>query len=116
VVLLDGDLGAGKTTFVKHLLKQLGVVTPVTSPTYTITHTYQTPTHSIIHADLYRIKNINELDGLGLEYSEKTLLLIEWGGRFEAYFAPIIAKIILNKLPTKDDHARMYTLELFNTF
>ena len=78
VVLLDGELGAGKTTLVRGLLEQLGHRGPVRSPTFNLVQTFDT-VPPVMHADLYRVKNH---DGIGLEeYLESHLCLIEWPDR-----------------------------------
>jgi tRNA threonylcarbamoyladenosine biosynthesis protein TsaE len=89
VVGLVGDLGAGKTTFVQLLAKQLGVAEVVTSPTYLIMREYET-THPVfkrlVHMDAYRIEDISELGPL--RFSEvlarpDTLVCIEWVDRIK---------------------------------
>ena len=78
VVLLDGPLGAGKTTWVRGLLEALGHVGGVRSPTYNLIQTFET-SPPVMHADLYRVKGY---DGIGLEdYLETHLCLIEWPDR-----------------------------------
>lgn len=81
VVLLDGEMGAGKTTTTKLIAEAIGVVDDVTSPTYTLVHTYSGGRLTIHHADLYRLKSTAEIDDLGLEemLSAGGVLLIEWG-------------------------------------
>lgn len=73
IILLKGDLGVGKTTFTKYLLKNLGVMEDVTSPTFTIMNHYETPKFDIYHIDMYRIKDFDISDLLG-----KGLIIIEW--------------------------------------
>lgn len=78
VVLLSGELGAGKTTFVRGLLLALRQVGPVRSPTFNIIQTFETDP-PVMHADLYRLKTAL---GLGLEdYLDTHLCLIEWPDR-----------------------------------
>ena len=81
VVLLDGEMGAGKTTTTKLIADAIGVVDDVTSPTYTLLHTYSGGRLTLHHADLYRLKSTAEIDDLGLEemLSAGGVLLIEWG-------------------------------------
>jgi len=85
VVALVGDLGAGKTTFVAHLCKYLQVTDEVSSPTFALYNEYivvnHPPIERIIHADLYRIEEIEELLEIGFEEmleDSKTLFFIEW--------------------------------------
>lgn len=78
VVLLDGPLGAGKTTLVRGLLEELGVGEPVRSPTFNLIQTFPTQP-SVMHADLYRVKSY---EGIGIEeYLDSHLCLIEWPDR-----------------------------------
>lgn len=80
VVLLRGELGAGKTTLVRGVLKGFGINDPVRSPTFNLIQVFDTKP-PVLHADLYRLTNT---DGLGLDdYLETHLCLIEWPDRAE---------------------------------
>lgn len=81
LVLLNGPLGAGKTTLVQHLAKAMGFGGEVTSPTYTLIHEYPTDQGLIVHIDVYRMADQEELYNLGLEdyLPEARVVLIEWG-------------------------------------
>lgn len=81
VVHLHGDLGAGKSTLARALLRALGVQGPVRSPTYTLVERYPVPGGEAWHLDLYRIADAGELDFLGLDGDEATLWLVEWPER-----------------------------------
>jgi tRNA threonylcarbamoyladenosine biosynthesis protein TsaE len=85
VVLLIGNLGAGKTTLAKGIVegREAASGDEVTSPTYTIIHEYGEPV-SVYHIDLYRLDTAEEVRGLGFEdlLDSDALLLIEWGERF----------------------------------
>src|SRR5271170_517763 len=80
VVYLQGELGAGKTTCVRSLLRTLGVTALVRSPTYTLVDAYDLPALKCVHVDLYRLQSAAEVDGLGLREltGPGCLMLIEW--------------------------------------
>lgn len=81
-VALHGDLGAGKTTLARAILRALGVTENVPSPTFTLVQTYDTPGLAVRHYDLYRILNPRDIDELGLEEAlEEGAVLIEWPER-----------------------------------
>jgi len=88
LVLLIGNLGAGKTTLAKGIVKGLGAAEPedVTSPTFTLIHEYG---QRLYHIDLYRIERPQELAGLGLEdlLARDAVILMEWGERFPEILA-----------------------------
>jgi tRNA threonylcarbamoyladenosine biosynthesis protein TsaE len=83
VLALTGELGAGKTTLVRGLLRALGFTAPVRSPTYTLVELYPLEALTIVHADLYRLREPAELDLLGLrEWAQPGFLwCIEWPER-----------------------------------
>jgi tRNA threonylcarbamoyladenosine biosynthesis protein TsaE len=80
VVYLQGELGAGKTTCVRALLRALGVAGLVRSPTYTLVETYRVAALTCVHVDLYRVQAVSEVDELGLRdvVGPGCLLLVEW--------------------------------------
>ena len=86
LVLLRGDLGAGKTTLVKGIAAgfEAAEEEDVTSPTFTLVHEYRGPRANLYHIDLYRVDTQRELETLGLDdlRSDGGVLLIEWGEKF----------------------------------
>lgn len=89
VVHLHGDLGAGKSTLARALLRSLGVTGAIRSPTYTLVERY--PLHDggeAWHLDLYRIGQAGELEFLGLDGGEATLWLVEWPERGQGALPP----------------------------
>ena len=90
VVLLEGDLGSGKTTLVKALCQSIGVMEPVSSPTFSLVQEYQSPSKGVIyHMDLYRLEIPQDLEQIGFdEYLESgNLCLIEWPDLGKSYYS-----------------------------
>jgi tRNA threonylcarbamoyladenosine biosynthesis protein TsaE len=102
VVLLIGNLGAGKTTLAKGIVKGLGAAEPegVSSPTFTLIHEYSPRCY---HIDLYRLDTPREVETLGLEeiFEQQAVVLIEWGERFTALMPAGRIEITLD--PKADD-------------
>ena len=89
LVLLRGDLGAGKTTLVKGIAAAFDAAAEedVTSPTFTLIHEYRGPQVNLYHIDLYRVDTQRELDTLALDdlRADNSILLIEWGEKFPRF-------------------------------
>ncbi len=81
VILLTGNLGAGKTTFTKYLAQSLGATTEVTSPTFSIVNSYPAHDKIIYHMDLYRLESYDELFNAGIEeyfLESDAICIVEW--------------------------------------
>ena len=109
LVLLRGDLGAGKTTLVKGIARafQAASEEDVTSPTFTLVHEYRGPQVTLYHIDLYRVDTQRELETLGLDdlVSEKSVLLMEWGEKFPRFERECDVEIALER--TGEDRRRI---------
>ncbi len=80
VICLDGEMGAGKTVFVQGCMKALGYVGRVTSPTFTLCNEYSIGDMTVLHYDLYRIKDPDDLYSTGFYDSTADLIFVEWAG------------------------------------
>jgi len=81
VILLTGNLGAGKTTLTQHLVKALGSTSTVTSPTFSLVNVYERLLGPIYHLDLYRLESYDELFNAGIEeyfYEKNSYCIVEW--------------------------------------
>lgn len=87
LVLLEGELGAGKTTLIKGLVAGLGAASEdeVSSPSFTLVHEYGSPESKVYHADLYRVEGAQEISTLGLEdlVEQQATVIVEWGKKLE---------------------------------
>jgi len=112
MVILHGDLGAGKTTLVKGIAEGLSAASQddVTSPTFTLIHEYRGPEVTLYHVDLYRIDTQRELETLGLDElfaEDRNLVLIEWGEKFPRLVAECDAEIRIERI---EENIRKLTL------
>lgn len=86
LLLLEGDLGAGKTAFVQALAAALGVTEGVTSPTFTLMNIYPAPAFDLVHVDVYRLEMLSEVTDLALPemLDDGAVVAVEWGERAAA--------------------------------
>lgn len=106
LVLLRGELGAGKTTLIKGIAAgfQAASEEEVTSPTFTLVHEYRGPNVNLYHVDLYRIDTPRQLETLGLDdlVAEDSVLLIEWGEKFARFMRDRDVEITLERIGESD--------------
>jgi tRNA threonylcarbamoyladenosine biosynthesis protein TsaE len=118
LVLLRGDLGAGKTTLVKGIAEGFHAASQddVTSPTFTLIHEYRGPTANLYHIDLYRVDTLRELDTLALDdlISGNSVLLIEWGEKFARFEKERDVEISLERVGENDRRVVVYSGERGN--
>jgi len=102
LVLLRGELGAGKTTLVKGIAEGFDAAAEedVTSPTFTLIHEYHGPTADVYHIDLYRVDTPRQLETLGVDdlIAENSVLLIEWGEKFARFVRERDVEIVLERV------------------
>jgi tRNA threonylcarbamoyladenosine biosynthesis protein TsaE len=106
LVLLRGDLGAGKTTLIKGIASAFEAASEenVTSPTFTLVHEYRGPLANLYHIDLYRVDTPRQLETLGIDdlIAEDSILLIEWGEKFPRFVRDRDVEITLERVGEND--------------
>ncbi len=111
LVLLRGDLGAGKTTLVKGIAQgfEAAAEEDVTSPTFTLVHEYCGPSATLYHIDLYRVDTPRELETLGLDdlMGDNSVLLIEWGEKFPRFERERDVEIALERISETERKIRI---------
>ena len=113
VVTVSGELGSGKTTFVRGACRALGVTAPVTSPTYTIGHRYQGDP-DVSHLDLYRFKDVSAAEWGDLEpYFDDAIVFVEWPEAARSGLPPVRVSVRLEHV---DEHSRRVVVDGDVTF
>jgi len=111
IVLLRGELGAGKTTLVKGIAEGFHAASEedVTSPTFSLVHEYRGPSASLYHIDLYRVDTPRQLETLGLDdlIGENSVLLIEWGEKFARFVRERDVEIALERVGENERKVRV---------
>lgn len=112
ILVLSGELGAGKTKFVEGLLSYFNLQDEISSPTFTIVNEYKNEEISIFHFDLYRLSDIYEFENIGgEEYFGKGICIFEWGELIEDIL-PNFIKISFKKVE-ENENIRELTIETF---
>lgn len=102
IVLLDGDLGAGKTCFTGGLAKALGINEPASSPTYTLVNEYHSGKFPLYHYDAYRLSCGDELSEIGFdEQVGEGVVVVEWAVNAEDYFPENAIQIVIERLDSE---------------
>lgn len=113
IILFEGEMGTGKTTLIKDLVKKIGSQDLVSSPTFSIVNEYQTDQHIIYHFDLYRVKDEEELYDFGIEtyiHNKNNYVLAEWPKLLKPIIQENITVLTLEKY---NDNTRL--INLLNT-
>jgi tRNA threonylcarbamoyladenosine biosynthesis protein TsaE len=113
IIVLRGDLGAGKTMLVKGIAEAFHAASAedVTSPTFTLIHEYRGPEVNLFHIDLYRVDTPRQLETLGLDdlMTENSILLIEWGEKFARFERERDIEIALERVSEDERRIRIVT-------
>ncbi len=110
IILLEGDLGAGKTTFTKSLAKALGIKEHITSPTFTLVNEYHSGKFTLYHFDMYRLEDEDEAIEIGLDeyFNDNAISIIEWPERIKDLLPQNCIKIKIEKI---DDNSRKFIID-----
>lgn len=111
IFLFHGEMGAGKTTFIKAISNILGATGPVSSPTFALVNEYEYPGGLIYHFDCYRLKSVNEAFDIGLEeyLASGDYCFIEWPDKVEALWPDQYVNV---SIQTLDPQSRSISIEL----
>ncbi len=108
VIVLSGELGAGKTKFVEGILEKFNLEDEISSPTFTIVNEYKNSEISIYHFDLYRLSDIYEFENIGgEEYFDKGICIFEWGELIEDILPNDYIKIKFERIGNEDNFRKL---------
>lgn len=111
VVAFFGELGSGKTFFIKAFCRALGTLQEATSPSFTLINEYRTASNQYIyHFDFYRLKNLAELQNLGLDdfFYNQHICLIEWADKIRDFLPPSRWEVFLEFLPGRQEGRKIH--------
>lgn len=113
VLILKGDLGAGKTKFTEGILKNFGLEKEISSPTFTIVNEYKTKNINIFHFDLYRLSDLDEFYAMGgEEYLRNGICIFEWGEMIEKLLESNFIRVTLGRNDKNEDYREIKIEEL----
>lgn len=108
VIVLSGELGAGKTKFVEGILEYFNLQDEISSPTFTIVNEYKNDEINIYHFDLYRLSDIYEFENIGgEEYFNKGICIFEWGELIEDILPNDYIKIKFERIGNEDNYRKL---------
>jgi len=99
IIILTGDLGGGKTTFIGGIASGLGIKEAISSPSFTLINEYGLDGKKFIHADLYRLEGLRDISGIGIDdylYDDNNIVCIEWGDKLWGYLSKDYLNIDFN--------------------
>lgn len=113
IITLDGDLGAGKTAFVRGIGRGLGVTDRVSSPTFTIVNEYRTGRMPLLHFDVYRIMDSDEMYDIGWEdyISQDAVVVVEWASNLPDLFDNRCVSVVITKDMSVSEDFRQITIK-----
>ena len=108
VIVLSGELGAGKTKFVEGILEHFNLQDEISSPTFTLVNEYKNDEINIYHFDLYRLSDIYEFENIGgEEYFNKGICIFEWGELIEDILPNDYIKIKFERIGNEDNYRKL---------